>query len=102
MPRINTEMTVERFMNRNLLGAAVLATLALTASTAARAADNDAQARKDLDQARQEVEKAREELQRATRELAQSLAKVERDNPRAQMFEYMTDPKRAVLGVLIP
>ena len=88
-------------MNRNLLGAAVLAALALTASAAAHAADDNAQARKDLDQARQEVEKARAELQRATRELAHSMAKVERDNPRAQYFEYMTDPNRAVLGVLI-
>jgi len=48
------------------------------------------------------VEKARAELQKATRDLARSMAKVEKDNPKAQYFEYMTDPKRAMLGVLIP
>lgn len=89
-------------MKRNYLATALGAALALSlASAPARAASDDAQARKDLEQARQEVEKARTELQRATRDLARSMAKVERDNPRAQYFEYMTDPKRAVLGVLI-
>lgn len=57
--------------------------------------------RAELDRARQEVERARVELQRATRELARSLAESDRGNPRAQYFEYMTDPQRAVLGVLI-
>ena len=90
-------------MKRNILGVALGTALALSlASLPARAGADDAQARKDLDQARQQVEKARAELQRATRELARSMAQVERDNPRAQYFEYMTDPKRAVLGVLIP
>lgn len=90
-------------MNYRHIGAALLAALALTAVAApARAASEDEQARQDLDRARQEVEKARAELQKATRELARSMAKVERDNPKVQYFEYMTDPKRAVLGVLIP
>lgn len=57
--------------------------------------------RAELDRARQEVERARIELQRATRELARSLAESDRANPRAQYFEYMTDPRRAVIGVLI-
>ena len=98
-------------MNWKHLGTGFLA-LALTAGPAL-AADADAQkaqdesrkeqeaARKEMEQARQEVEKARDELQRATRELARSMAKVERDNPRAQYFAYMTDPHRAVLGVII-
>jgi len=63
---------------------------------------SDQEARQELERARQEVEKARVELQKATRDLARSMAKVERDNPRAQYFEYMTDPDRAVLGVLVP
>lgn len=95
-------------MNVNHLGAGLLA-LALglagpawAGATDDRAQHDLAQARQDLDRARQEVEKARAELQKATRELARSMARVERDNPRAQYFEYMTDPDRAVLGVLIP
>ncbi len=90
-------------MRYRQIGAALLAALALSlAAVPAPAATEDEQARKDLERARQEVERARAELQRATRDLARSVAKVERDNPRAQYFEYMTDPGRAVLGVLIP
>ncbi len=90
-------------MNYRQMGAALLAALALTAAAGpAGAASDDEQARKDLERAREEVEKARVELQKATRELARSMARVERDNPKVQYFEYMTDPKRAVLGVLIP
>jgi type II secretory pathway component PulC len=90
-------------MNYRQLGAALLAALALTAAAVpAGAATEEEQARQDLERARQEVEKARTELQKATRDLARSMAKVERDNPKVQYFEYMTDPKRAVLGVLIP
>lgn len=93
---------MKRFMNWKHLGTAGLTALALAAAGVAHAASDDEQARRDLEQARQEVEKARAELQRATRDLARSMAKVERDNPRAQYFEYMTNPDRAVLGVLIP
>lgn len=92
-------------MKLTQIAAATLAVLSLSlgATPALAGADEDqAQARKDLERARQEVEKARGELQRATRELARSMSKVERDNPRVQYFEYMTDPDRAVLGVLIP
>lgn len=90
-------------MKHSHIGAALLAALTLSiAAVPAWAASEDEQARKELERARQEVEKARGELQKATRELARSMARVERDNPKAQYFEYMTDPKRAVLGVLIP
>jgi type II secretory pathway component PulC len=90
-------------MNYRHMGAALFAALALTAAVVpAWAAGEDEQERKDLERAREEVEKARQELQKATRELARSMAKVERDNPKVQYFEYMTDPKRAMLGVLIP
>lgn len=90
-------------MNYRHMGAALLAALALTAAAVpAGAAAEDEQARKELERAREEVEKARQELQKATRELARSMAKVEGDNPKVQYFEYMTDPKRAMLGVLIP
>lgn len=90
-----------RQMGAALLAAAALATAAVPAGAAAPE-DEQEQARKELERAREEVEKARVELQKATRELARSMAKVERDNPKVQYFEYMTDPKRAVLGVLIP
>jgi S1-C subfamily serine protease len=90
-------------MNYRHMGAALLAALALTAAAApAWAAGEDEQSRKELERAREEVEKARQELQKATRELARSMAKVEGDNPKVQYFEYMTDPRRAMLGVLIP
>ncbi|MGQ0586007.1 MAG: PDZ domain-containing protein [Gammaproteobacteria bacterium] len=92
-------------MRHQQIGAALLAAFALAAMALPVAAGPDEdqqQARKDLERARQEVEKARAELQKATRELARSMAKVERDNPKVQYFEYMTDPKRAMLGVLIP
>ena len=89
-------------MNVKHLGAGLVVLALGLAGPAAWARSEDEQARAELDQARQEVEKARIELQKATRELARSMAKVERDNPRAQYFEYMTNPDRAVLGVLIP
>lgn len=89
-------------MNWKHVGAAGLAAVVMALSGGAFAAADDEQARRDMERARQEVEKARAELQRATRDLARSMAKAERDNPRAQYFEYMTDPDRAVLGVLIP
>ena len=86
-------------------GAALLTALALALPAVPALAgpeEDQAQARKELERARQELQRARTELQKATRELARSMAKVERDNPKVQYFEYMTDPKRAVLGVLIP
>jgi type II secretory pathway component PulC len=89
-------------MNYRHMGAALLAALALTAAAAPAGAADDEQAREELERARVEVEKARQELQKATRELARSMARVEGDNPKVQYFEYMTDPKRAMLGVLIP
>ena len=83
-------------------GAAALGLAFALAGLPAFAADDTAEAQRELEKARTELEKARAELQRATRDLARSMAKVERDNPRAQYFEYITNPKRAVLGVLIP
>lgn len=80
--------------------AAGLTVLATPGFAADSGKDRDAQ-RAELERARQDVEKARQELQRATRELARSLAESDRNNPRAQYFEYMTDPRRAVIGVLI-
>lgn len=87
-----------------LLGIATVTSLALgLAALPARAGspDDPEQARKDMQKAQAEVEKAREALQHATQELARSMARVEVNNPRVQYFAYMTDPKRAVLGVLI-
>ncbi|HUR39983.1 MAG TPA: PDZ domain-containing protein [Verrucomicrobiae bacterium] len=92
-------------MNRKAVTAALVAVtmgLAGPVWAPAWAGPEEDKERAELDRARVEVEKARSELQKATRELARSMARVERDNPRAQYFEYMTNPDRAVLGVLIP
>lgn len=84
------------------MGVAALTASALSLAFApAHAEDEQTQARKQMEQARKELERARAELQRATRELARSMAQVDRHNPRVQQFEYMTNPDRAVLGVLI-
>lgn len=88
-------------MGVGFLALALAAGPALAANRAGDAPKDQETARKEMEQARREVEQARAELQRATRELARSMAKVERDNPRAQYFAYMTDPRRAVLGVII-
>ena len=87
-------------MKMKVLAGAALLGLLLGVAEPALAGSDKAQS-PELEQARQEVARAREELKRATRELARSLARVEKDNPRAQFFEYMTNPKRAVLGVII-
>lgn len=91
-------------MNWKKAAAAGATALALVV-TAVPAQDDGArdteQARKEMERAREEVEKAREELRKATRELARSMARIERDNPKVQYFEYMTNPKRAVLGIII-
>jgi type II secretory pathway component PulC len=87
------------FRPMRFAGLAALA-LGLCALGAHAGPDNE-QARAEMQKAQAEVEKARAELQRATQELARSMSRVEADNPRVQYFAYMTDPKRAVLGVLI-
>jgi C-terminal processing protease CtpA/Prc len=92
---------MESSMNVKHLGTGLLV-LALGLAGPAWAGPEEDKARAEMERARQEVEKARVELQKATRDLARSMAKVERDNPRVQYFEYMTNPDRAVLGVLIP
>lgn len=89
-------------MNLKHVGAGLLVALTLGLAGPAWAGPEEDQARKEMEAARKEVEKARIELEKATRDLARSMAKVQRDNPKAQYFEYMTDPNRAVLGVLIP
>lgn len=93
---------MKRIRMGSWMGFATVAALSLGAALPAYAgSQDDEQARKDMQKAQAEVEKAREQLQRATQDLARSLAKVDRDNPRAQYFAYLNDPKRAVLGVLI-
>lgn len=80
-------------------GFATLAALGLAAAAPAFAADDETA--RELEEARQEVEAAREELRRATRDLARSMARVERDTPRGEYFNFIANPKRAVLGVII-
>lgn len=87
-------------MNLKTFAAAGLAILALAASPV-QAQPRDENIARELDRARAEVEKARDELRKATRELARSMAKVEKDAPRAEYFNFIANPKRAVLGIII-
>lgn len=87
-------------MKLRILAGAALVGLLLGAAESVLAAGEKGQ-NLELEQARQEVERAREELNRATRELARSMGRLDKDNPRAKFYEYMTNPKRAVLGVII-
>lgn len=87
-------------MNLKPLAAAVLSLLAL-AIPAAQAQASDDNTAQELARARAEVEKAREELRKATRDLARSMAKAEKDSPRAEYFNLIANPRRAMLGVII-
>ena len=88
-------------MMKQFTAAGLTALLMLSAMAPAYATSDAETAAKEMERARQEVEKAREELRKATLELARSMAKAEKDNPRAQYFEHMTNPKRAMLGIII-
>lgn len=65
------------------------------------AAPTDPGTARELERAREEVEKAREDLRRATRALARSMAKAEKDTPRGEYFNFIANPRRAMLGVII-
>ncbi len=91
-------------MNPKQIAVAGLTALALLAGPVqaqSKAKAQDDNTARELDRARAEVEKAREELNKATRALARSMAKVEKDAPRAEYFNFIANPRRAVLGVII-
>jgi len=86
-------------MSRGFLPA-VLTALAIGVSMPVLAKDKeDGDRQKELDQARKELLEAREELKRATADLARVTREMQPDSPKAQAWEYMTNPRRAMLGV---
>ena len=56
---------------------------------------------KAMEQAQKDLKAAREELQRAAQELARATREVEKNSPKAWAWEYMSNPHRAVIGVII-
>lgn len=86
--------------NKTIPILAVVLSLLLAAGTAAATPD-DERALRELERARQELERAREELQRSAHELARAIVRVEHDSPEAQMYEFIADPDRAMLGVIL-
>jgi C-terminal processing protease CtpA/Prc len=93
-------------MSRLLVPALAALGIALAAPVhaGAPARSPDAQAKpsdEELKRARDELDKAREELQRAAERFAQMSMEANHDNPRARAWEYVTNPRRAMLGVMI-
>ena len=85
-------------MNRKFLWA-VLPAAVLTLAMPAWAGDKTQD--KEMEQARKDLKAAREELQRAAHELARAAREIEKNSPKAWAHEYMTNPRRAVIGVII-
>lgn len=54
-----------------------------------------------IERAREELARAREELRRAAEALARASGAIDRDSPRAKAYEYLSNPKRAMLGVTV-
>ena len=88
-------------MNWKSCGTAALVTMALAFGSAAHAGSDDKANADEMKKAREEVEKARVELEKATHELARAMADAQKDNPKAQYYAYITNPNRAVLGVML-
>lgn len=91
-----TPAPMTRWLRPALLAAALTA-VPVSVSLAA----DDAATRKELEQARKELQAAREELARAAREMAKVARKADADSPRAEAYEFMLNPRRALLGVTI-
>ena len=89
-----TPAPMTRWLRPALLAAALTA-VPVSVSLAA----DDAATRKELEQARKELQAAREELARAAREMAKVARKADADSPRAEAYEFMLNPRRALLGV---
>jgi C-terminal processing protease CtpA/Prc len=81
-----------------LSGALCALLFAATAPAATRDKDG-VDRQRELEQARKELHDARDELARAAKELARATAQLEPDSPRAQAFEFVANPRRAMLGV---
>ncbi|HZP11505.1 MAG TPA: PDZ domain-containing protein [Nevskiaceae bacterium] len=84
---------------RFTLGAALCALLFAGAASAASTDKGDAARQREVEQARKELRDARDELARAAKELARATAKLEPNSPQARAFEFVTNPRRAMLGV---
>ena len=83
----------------------LLLAAALGMGTCGGALASDEELRQELEAARSELEAAREELERAARKLAEAHKEVEFETKFDKNFkrtmEYWTNPKRAMLGVII-
>jgi S1-C subfamily serine protease len=84
--------------SRFLLLSAALCALVFAAAAPAASKD-EADRKAEVEQARKELREAREELARAAQELAKATAKLEPDSPQAKAFEFLSNPRRAMLGV---
>lgn len=85
--------------SRFTLGAALCALIFAGAVPAASNDKDEAARQRDVDQARKELRDARDELARAAKELARATAQLEPNSSRARAFEFVTNPRRAMLGV---
>ncbi|TXH06331.1 MAG: PDZ domain-containing protein [Nevskiaceae bacterium] len=86
-------------MNRKFLWALLPAAALMFSLTASAGSNPDADDR--LEQARRDLRAAQEEMQRAAQELARASGEVQKNSPKAWAWEYMTNPHRAVIGVII-
>lgn len=85
-----------------LLGYAAASAAAEDPRAAAEVARAQADAaRTQAQAARERLLAAREEMQQAARELTDAYAQMGKDSPRAWAYQYMTDSKRALLGISI-
>lgn len=78
-----------------------LPALALAFQPALLAKDEGTAQQEEFERARAEMQRAKEELRRAAQELGRLAAKMDKDSPRAEAYEFLANPNRAMLGVTI-
>jgi S1-C subfamily serine protease len=79
--------------------AVIAALLGLSGPVLSKETKDDADRLREIEQARKELRDAREDLRRAAEDLARASRELEPESPRARAFEFLTNPRRAVLGV---
>ncbi len=87
--------------SRLSLGAALCALIFAGAALAASNDKDEAARQREVEQARKELHDARDELARAAKELARATAQLEPNSAQARAFEFVTNPRRAMLGVTV-
>ena len=86
-------------MKSRKLVLALLPALVLGMSAPAWAGDKQDDAQ--IAQAQKDLQAARAELQRATQEMLRATREIEKNSPKAWALDYMSNPLRAVIGVII-